>query len=336
MGTRFGALAVAAMLVFAALPTSAQEPIVLRYATSGPLTSLVYLRGFQPWARAVEADSGNTVEVKTFPGIATAQHMYDSVITNVADLAGGTYGPISSEFPKTLVVTLPFESRDTFEASLALWRLIEHGPVGTEYARVKPIVTYVFPHTRLHTKKPIRTLEDINGMKFTASTRVVNQTMLLLGAVPISMPPNDIYQAMQRGMVEGAATAWTAVYPFKLDEVSSYHYETQLGMEPGWYFMNKATYAKLPDKARVAIDKHSGETFARRMGEAVNVMEQEGRERVRAMTGHTLAEMAPEEAARWRTRIAPVVEEWEKRTPDGGAVLAAYRAELEKIRAGSR
>jgi TRAP-type C4-dicarboxylate transport system substrate-binding protein len=170
-------------------------------------------------------------------------------------------------------------------------------------------------------------------MKVTASTRVVNQTMVLLGAVPISMPPNDIYQALSRGMVEGAATAWTAVYPFKLDEVSNYHYETQLGMEPGWYFMNKATYAKLPDKARAAIDKHSGEVFARRMGEAVNVMEQEGRDRVRAMAGHTLAEMAPEEAARWRARIAPVVDEWEKRTPDGAAVLAAYRAELQKIRA---
>jgi TRAP-type C4-dicarboxylate transport system substrate-binding protein len=107
-------------------------------------------------------------------------------------------------------------------------------------------------------------------------------------------------------------------------------------MEPGYYFMNKTTYAKLPDKARGALDKHSGEVFARRMGEAVRVMEQEGRERVRAMAGHTLAEMSPEEAARWRARIAPVVEEWTKRTPDGAAVLATYRAELEKIRRQAR
>jgi TRAP-type C4-dicarboxylate transport system substrate-binding protein len=211
MGTRFGALIVAGALVAGMQPSQAQEPLVLRYATSGPLTSLVYLRGFQPWAKAVEEDSGGTVQIKTFPGLADAAHMYDSVITNVADLAGGTYGPISSEFPKSLVVTLPFESRDTFEASLALWRLIESGPVASEYVRVKPIVVLVYPHTRLHTKKPIKTLEDINGMKFTASTRVVNQTMALLGAVPISMPPNDIYQAMSRGLVEGAATAWTAV-----------------------------------------------------------------------------------------------------------------------------
>jgi TRAP-type C4-dicarboxylate transport system substrate-binding protein len=100
--------------------------------------------------------------------------------------------------------------------------------------------------------------------------------------------------------------------------------------------MNKATYAKLPDKARAAVDRHSGETFAKRMGAAVEVMEKEGRERVRAMAGHTLAEIDPAEAARWRERIAPVVEEWVKRTPNGAEVLAAYRAEIAKIRAEPR
>jgi hypothetical protein len=45
--------------------------------------------------------------------------------------------------------------------------------------------------------------------------------------------------------------------------------------------------------------------------------------------------MAPDEAARWRARIAPVVDEWAKRTPDGEIVLAAYRAEIAKIRAQS-
>jgi len=53
---------------------------------------------------------------------------------------------------------------------------------------------------------------------------------------------------------------------------------------------------------------------------------------VRAMPGHTIAEMEPPEAARLRERIAPVVDEWVKRTPDGAAVLAAYRAEIAKIR----
>jgi TRAP-type transport system periplasmic protein len=326
-----------AVLTFAGVASvRAEEPTVLRYATSGPLTSLVYLRGFQPWAKAVEADSGGTLEVKTFPGIADAAHMYDSVINNVADLAGGTYGPISSDFPRTLVSTLPFENRDTYEGSLALWRLIEKGPIAPEYTRVTPIVVFVYPTTRLHTKKPIKTVDDIKGMKFTASTRVVNQTMLQLGAVPISMPPNDIYQAMSRGTVEGAATAWTAVFPFKLDEVSTFHYETALGTEPGFYFMNKATYAKLTDRQRAAIDKSSGEVFAKRMGEAVGVMETEGRDRVRAMPGHTVADMEPAEAARWRERIAPVVDEWVKRTPDGAAVLAAYRTEIAKIRGAPR
>jgi TRAP-type C4-dicarboxylate transport system substrate-binding protein len=314
----------------------ADEPMVLRYTTAGPLTSLLYIRGFQPWVKEVQEDSGGAIEIKTIPGLASAPQMYDSVINNVTDIGSGTYGPISSDFQRTLVVTLPFENRDTYEATLALWRLIEKGPIAPEYSRVKPLVVFAFPDTRLHTKKPIKTMEDIKGMKFTASTRVVNQTMLLLGAVPISMPPNDIYQSMSRGVVDGTAIAWTAVYPYKLDEVSTYHYETALGMEPGFYFMNKAAYAKLPEKAQTAIHKRANEPLARRIADVVRVMETEGRERVRAMAGHTLAEMDPAEAARWRERIAPVVDEWVKRTPNGAEVLAAYRAEIAKIRAEPR
>lgn len=338
MASRIGMLFLAAAMIAAPTIGRADEPLVLRFATTGPLTSLVYLRGIQPWVKLVENDSTGSVEIKMFPGgqLADAAHIYDATVSGVADITSGTYGPISSDFPRTLVTTLPFENRNTYEATLALWRLIERGPIAEEYGRVKPIVVYVFPDTRLHTNKPVKTLEDVAGMKLTASTRVVNQTVVMLGAVPISMPPNDIYQAMQRRLVDGAATAWTAVYPFKLDEVSSYHYETSLGMEPGFIFMNKATYARLSEKLRQAVDRHSGEVMAKKMGDAIAVMEQEGRDRVKALPGHTIAEMPTAEAERWRTRIAPVIEEWAKRTPDGAAVLAAYRAELAKIRAAGR
>ena len=44
---------------------------------------------------------------------------------------------------------------------------------------------------------------------------------------------------------------------------------------------------------------------------------------------------APEEAKRWKARVAPFVDEWTRTTPDGEKVLAAFRAEIAKLRKGS-
>ncbi len=41
--------------------------------------------------------------------------------------------------------------------------------------------------------------------------------------------------------------------------------------------------------------------------------------------------LSPDEAKRWKAKLAPITAEWEKRTPNGPAVLTAYRAELAKF-----
>ena len=47
----------------------------------------------------------------------------------------------------------------------------------------------------------------------------------------------------------------------------------------------------------------------------------------------TITTLSPEEEARWKERAKPVVDAWVASTPDGAKVLAAYRAEIAKIRA---
>jgi hypothetical protein len=37
---------------------------------------------------------------------------------------------------------------------------------------------------------------------------------------------------------------------------------------------------------------------------------------------------------RWKQRVQPMLDEWVKTTPDGAHVLAAFRDEIAKVRAG--
>ena len=100
-------------------------------------------------------------------------------------------------------------------------------------------------------------------------------------------------------------------------------------------FMNKKAYDRLPAKAKAAIDRYSGEAYSRRLGKAAMKMNAVGRARVKKMAGHTVARASKAEFARWRKRLAPLTDQWLKRTPDGAAVLEAFRAEVAKVRAGN-
>jgi hypothetical protein len=62
-------------------------------------------------------------------------------------------------------------------------------------------------------------------------------------------------------------------------------------------------------------------------------LSEQGRAAVRARPGSKILEVSAAEEMIWLDRTRPVVEEWVKGTPNGSAVLAAFREEIAKIRA---
>jgi TRAP-type C4-dicarboxylate transport system substrate-binding protein len=177
-------------------------------------------------------------------------------------------------------------------------------------------------------------MDDTKGLKLSVTNRTAGQVAELLGAAPISLTPSDVYQSQQRGVIDGMFQAWTAVQTFKLYEVTNHHLNMPVGQQPAFIFMNKESFAKLPAGAQQAMDRLSGEPMARRYGKAVDANDLSGQNAVKAMTGHTVENLAPAEAARWKARLTPVVDSWVKATPDGDKVLAAFRQELSNFRSG--
>lgn len=69
---------------------------------------------------------------------------------------------------------------------------------------------------------PIRSVEDMKGVKI-RSGGVASRSFKILGAAPVSMSGGDVYQALQRGVVDAAEwTTLTVNYGFGLHEVSKY------------------------------------------------------------------------------------------------------------------
>ena len=335
MQTRFYAVLLATLVAAGA---ARAEPVPLKYAFPAPPFSLLNVWAMTPWIEDVNKASDGTLDIKLFPGpsLATFVNVYDRVTSGVAEFGFGLLGQYAGQFPKTDVVALPFAGDNSHLAAVAMWRLYANGVIANEYERVKPVGLFTLNASSFHTSsKPLKTVEDFKGVKLAVTSRTTGQYLEILGGVPIAMSPAEVYQAVQRGLVAGTSLGWPAVPTFKLEEVTKYHLDVPYSLNPAFVFMNKDAFARLPDKARAAIDRYAGEPYSALLGKTSDRMDEDGRQKTRAKTGHLFTTLDPAEIERWKKLFAPAIEEWVKATPDGAHVLAAFRAEVARIKGGS-
>ena len=330
-------LAAAAAITAYSAAACAEEPMQLRYGEPGPADASIHTDLVAPWAAKVNQESGGTLDVKVFVGYSLVNMLntLDRVSDGVADLAFCILGPVSSQFPKTLVATLPFESENAHEAGLALQRLYDKGIIADEWKKVKPIAFGVFANLSYHTLPPVKTLADLKGMKISVQGRISSQTLEALGGTPISLPINEVYEALQRSTVQGTAIGWPAAVAFKLTEFAHNHVRASLGGEAAIMIMNNATYAKLSGKAKQAIDANIGTDYTNWFNKVIDNTERDNIAATEKMGNQSIYQLPPDELVKWKKLIEPVIADWAKRTPDGANVLAAYRHEIAAIRAGS-
>jgi TRAP-type C4-dicarboxylate transport system substrate-binding protein len=315
----------AAAAVLIAAPVAAQT-ITLKLNSPAPPRSYLHSGVFEPWAKAVEADSGGTLKIQMFYG-GTLGHFgvnYDRVVDGVADIGFILTAMAGGKLKQQDVASLPFETKSSTEAAVALWKLFEKGVTAPEFNQVKPLGIWVFPNAALHTKDPVKTLEDVKGKKLVASNLIAGKIATALGATPLTFRPDEAYQAISRGTADGGLMPFTGMAVFKINEVTKHHLDEALGSDSALLFMNKASYDKLPPQAKAAIDKHSYLPLTQKLGAKTT----EEWERTRNIVKDRVVSLNPAEEKRWQAALAPIAKEWAANTPGGAKVLEAFRAEI--------
>ncbi len=316
----------------------ADEPVLLKYGDPGPPTASIHMDLIKPWSEKVNKEADGALNVKVYVGysLVDMRNTLDRVENGVADLAFCILGPVSSQFPKTLVATLPFEAQSGHEAGLALQRLYDKGIIADEWTKVKPIAFGDFANLTYHTVPMVKTLEDLKGLKMSVQGRIEGQTLEALGGTPISLPINEVYQALQRGTIQGSAIGWPAALDFKLTDIAKHHLRESLGGASAIMIMNNNTYAKLSGKAKQVIDANIGTVYTNWFNKVIDDTEHRNVEKAEhEMKDQTVIKLTDAQRALWKQKIEPVIADWEKHTPDGAHVLAAFRKEIAAIRAGS-
>lgn len=109
-----------------------------------------------------------------------------------------------------------------------------------------------------------KSLKDLDGRKIMASPQE-GKIYSNFGAVTTSIPSVELYQAMDRGVVDAVSFPWTyAFFTYKLDELSKW-WTTDLGGLTGRgtcpYVANKDAYDKLPQQYKDLIESVKPEAY---------------------------------------------------------------------------
>ena len=142
-----------------------------------------------------------------------------------------------------------------------------------------------------------------------------------LGAVPTLIPMPDLYQSLDKGVVDGGAAPWEAVQAFRLYEVAKYY--TIVPMVVVYFSLsaNKQKWASLPKDVRDAVMSVSGLEGAKFWGRNFfDTAEQGALDKIKAGNHEMVRfDLPPAELARWQ-KIAgePLWEEWVKKMEGKG------------------
>ena len=167
---------------------------------------------------------------------------YDRVSDDVVQIGWIIHALVGNRFPLSDVSGLPFLAEDNVACSAASWRLYQSGLLDAEYKDIVPIWFGCLTTNYLHWAKPPKQVDDLAGAKFRVPSKIAAQAIQLLGGTPISMTGGEMYEALQRGTVDGVVTSWAGFEPYKLAEVTTYHLEVPIAGISSMHFMSRKKF----------------------------------------------------------------------------------------------
>jgi C4-dicarboxylate-binding protein DctP len=201
------------------------------------------------WAKDVATQSNGTLHIRIFPSsqLYKTTENFDAVSDGAVDLAlNGLFGE-TGENPVFGVMGLPFVW-PSFEAVISsckngLNTLMdeEAKPFGVKIIGVA-FVDYAQWFT---TKKPLISPEDFKGVRLRVYPGFISDAVQVLGGAAITMPSSEVYNALQRGIVDGYIGTVASTLSGKYYEVAKYGVIGPFSISPIHLIANLKTWESL-------------------------------------------------------------------------------------------
>jgi tripartite ATP-independent transporter DctP family solute receptor len=204
------AAACAAALLAAGLPAQAQQKMILKASDVHPL-GYPTVEAIERMGKKLEAATNGRLSIQMFPSMQLGgeKEMIEQCqvgALQIARISVGAMGPVVDDLN---VFNLPFIFRD--EAHM---RKVIDGPIGQELLdriTASPqsrlvVLGWMDAGTRnVYSNKPVTKPADLKGMKIRMmGNPLFVETMNAMGGNGVAMGFNELYSALQTGVVDGA------------------------------------------------------------------------------------------------------------------------------------
>lgn len=276
----------ASSLIFSSSVIAAPEkPIEFRLAhNSSPMSSAS--RNFiVPWTKKVNEVTNGRVKITVYPSqtLCKVKETIDATKTGITDMAWVIVG-MFPRFRLSSVTSLPFlnlpsgtvDGRTLGPGAInshILQELYEKFPeIQDEWkqAGVKPLMLHTGgPSFLFMSKKPVSNRADLKGMKIRELAGPAIDLWKTLGAVPVVMPMPPVYEALEKGIIDGAALDWGGTMGFRIYEVAKYRTDITISLGRFALIINNEKWNSLSPDIQEAIMGISGIKGAEFAGEGL-------------------------------------------------------------------
>lgn len=187
-----------------------------------------------------------------------------------------------------------------------------------------PLFSVPWPPQGLYTKKEIKTVEDLKGLKFRTYNATLEKFANLAGAAPTQIEAPDIAQAFSTGRVEAMITSPSTGANSKAWDFISHYTDIQAWVPKNIVVVNKRAFRKLDQSVQDAVLAAAAKAEAR--GWEMSMAETAAKVKILKDNGVTIVEPSAELMAGLKKIGATMLEDWSKAAgAEGEEILKAYK-----------
>jgi TRAP-type transport system periplasmic protein len=306
---------------------NSDDVIEIKVGTVLPAKSRISMDAFEQYGREIEKRTNGRVKFKWFLAGSLVQwpNVKKGLKSGLIDMAlCMPVVAVENEYPVTRLLHLPFMVDSPSHAALTYYRAFHEIPeMREEYKDLKPLGFGVTDILDLHTKgDPPKTPADLKGLRVWCGGKMMLSMFKLLGASPRHTQAQDVYMAVQRGMVDAVFFPDVAIRSFKLIEMLSGHTMGSFSIAMQFYAMNLKKWNSLPKDIQKIFEDlilsatcQEGATLTNESNWVMADLKQRG---------DSFYYLPPEEKQVWKEKLQPLTESYiealNKKGMDGQAI----------------
>jgi TRAP-type C4-dicarboxylate transport system substrate-binding protein len=312
---------------------AACETINLKFAHFMSPKHIQHRMSFAPFCKKVAEITGGKVKIKIYPArqLAGPRQLADAIKTGITDIGFVIPSYTTGRFPRTSALDMPFLFDTGVNAARAFYGLFD-GYLAEDYKDYKVLWLYATgPGQLMSATDPIENVGDLGGMKLRTPSAYMTKALKLLDVNPVGMPIPKLAMSLQKKVIDGCITPFSAVTDFRLFDLVKHITVADMYITPMTVLMNKQKWNALPDYAKKAINLASGQAWGLHAADVYDqhdtntVLEINKRDKI------TIYKLPAAEKEKMRQKLAVMqsnwVAEWSKRgIPADGIMSDVNRA----------